>query len=527
MACCPTIKNDYFQKKYLWIFLLLNFFAHFSFGQDTLLLQPLNIHLQNIPIAQALDSIAVKTNCYFTYNSDLFNDTNRVTVSAQNDYLQNVLRQIFPDTTLCFQVVKKQIIIAPLQKEIIHSDSNSAVPEQSYKKISGFILDKNSGEPLPYATIGVRGKYLGTITNFEGEFLLNLSSESFQDTLIVSYVGYQNRVIPVPDIKDNSLSIKLQSETISLQEVFIRNTDPKSLIKAAMNNVEKNYPQSPAKITAFYRESVLKNNKYMIYLESVLEIYKASYKNSEQPDRAKIFKSRKTYDVTRLDTVSFRLQGGVDACLLLDIVKNIPDFLDSEKFSLFRYYFADIRIFNNQPVYVIEFIPRPGIIDPNFQGKIYIDIQSLAIVRAEFGYPDDRVAELTKNYITKRNTKTRVKPVKVKYMVSYRNINGKYYLNHSLGNLKFRVRNKRKLFARTFETSFEMASTQWDTVHIKRIKFRETLRPNTILSKKQIKYDVDFWSNQNFIQPEENIQEALKRIKKRMQQIALDKIAEE
>ena len=58
--------------------------------------------------------------------------------------------------------------------------------------LSGKILDKDSKEPLIYASIGINGKYISTISNLEGDFELHLPEEFSHDTLFVSMLGYKS-----------------------------------------------------------------------------------------------------------------------------------------------------------------------------------------------------------------------------------------------------------------------------------------------------------------------------------------------
>lgn len=507
--------------------LLLMFFCFFPsviFAQDSLLQKRISAEFHDILIDSALDSISRKYDCFFTYNAELFSQKEKISVSATNEELIWVLRKIIPDTTLGFHVVNKHIIIIPAEYDTTKPITPSTIPYISYRKISGQITDSHSA--LPYANIGIRGKQVGTISNQNGEFSLTLSSSNQKDTLVVSYVGYKNFEIPIVQLKENEVSIILQEDFISLQEVVIRNNDPVSLIKASLNKIPSNYPQKPANLTSFYRESVLKNNKYMIYLESILDIYKNPYSGEAITDRVKVFKSRKIYDVSRLDTISFRLKGGIEGCLLLDIVRHQPEFLHPELMDFYSYRLVDISTYDNNSVYIIEFKPKPNMELPLLEGKLIMDTKSLAIIRAEFSYNESRVAELSDRFVSKGNAKTKVKPQQIEYLVNYRKINGKYYLNHALGNLKFKVKNKKKLFSTTFTTSFEMATNQCDTLNVRKFKFRETIQPTTVLSNERLAYDPNFWGNQNFIQPEENIQEALKRINHRMQQVAMEESIE-
>lgn len=492
------------------------------FAQTNLLQKKISIDIHNLTVTDALDTIAKQYQCYFTYNSNLFTDQKKISLKEKDLEFEALLQKIVQDSSLSFQLLNKHIIIVPTQNNSNKTQSNSIITRLSYRNISGKITNQSKKTVLPYASIGIRGKHIGTISNQDGEFSLSLTSANQNDTLEVSYVGYENYEIPVSEITQNQLLIKMKEDFISLQEVIIRRNDPKMILKAAINKIPINYPQKPVQLTSFYRESVLKNNKYMIYLESILEIYKNPYSDLDLSDKVKVFKSRKIYDVSRLDTISFRLKGGIQGCLLLDIVQHQPEFLDPEFMELYHYRLSDISTYNNKAVYLIDFKAKSEQSRPLLEGQLIIEIRNLAIIGAEFAYEPSRLPEISNQFIRKGNSNIKVRPLQIQYAVNYRQIGGKYYLNHSLGNLKFKVKNKRKFFSQNFSTSFEMATTNLDTVNVKRFKYRETITPNTILSTEKLKYDNAFWGHQNFIKPEDNIKEAIRRINSSMQQVALD-----
>ena len=516
----------YTGMRYLFTIFLLSTISNGLSAQGSVLDQRISISLPNLTIESALDSIASKGNIHFTYKSELFLNKKKVNFTTKQKKLRLILRKIIPDTTLDFQAVNRHIIIVPSKYNKISKREN-IIPNLSYREISGKITDYSGNMSLPYASIGVKGKHIGTISNHDGEFSFTLSSSNRKDTIVVSYIGYKNYTIPASEISNKPLNIKLKEDFISLQEVIIRSNDPVSLLKAAIRKISVNYPQKATNITSFYRESVLKNNKYMIYLESVLDIYKKEYNGNISLDRVKIFKSRKIYDVSRLDTISFRLKGGIQGCLMLDIVKYLPEFMREEFIPLYQYHLDDITTYNNKSVYIIEFRPKQSVEIPLMKGRIFIETNTLAIVQAEFGYEQSKLNAIKDRFIAKGNAKTKVKPLLVNYIVNYRKIDGKYYLNHTLGNLKFKVKNKKRLFSKSFSTSFEMATTNIDTINVRKFKFRETITPSTILSTENLVYDPTFWGNQNFIKPEDNIQQAIKRISNSMQQVAFGKIEDE
>jgi hypothetical protein len=496
-----------------------------SHAQDNLLDKKISIKLSKQNIHNSLDSLAKISDCYFTYNPDLFDENVKFNLTFSEQALSSVLRTIIPDTTLSFEQLDKHIIIVPKELKAEKTDiEEEMIPYISYRKIQGTVSSKSRKTPLPYANVGIRGKHVGTITNLDGKFSLSISSANIQDTLVVSFLGYKNKEVPVADITNNEIDIHLKEDFISLQEVIIRNNDPLALMRGAIRNIHLNYSQNSSNLTSFYRESVSKNNKYMIYVESILDIYKAPYTLSTTLDRVKLFKSRKIYDTSRLDTISFRLKGGIQGCLMLDIIKNRPEFLNPEYLHLYNFRLADISSYNNTAVYVVEFKPKDNLENPLLAGRLLIETESLAIIQGQFGYESHRLHELKNRFIAKGNAKTKVRPQQVQYMVSYKNIGGKYYFNHVAGNLKFKVKNRKKFFANTFATNFEMATTKIDTIHRKRFRYRETIHPKVVMSKESFTYDPGFWGPQNIIKPEEKIEDALERIQNSMEQVAMEDV---
>jgi hypothetical protein len=75
------------------------------------------------------------------------------------------------------------------QEEIINPiDSTKII-------IKGKVVDENSGEPIPYAAVIVKGTKIGANTNVDGEFKIILP-KNFKDesvTLILHYIGYERK----------------------------------------------------------------------------------------------------------------------------------------------------------------------------------------------------------------------------------------------------------------------------------------------------------------------------------------------
>lgn len=85
------------------------------------------------------------------------------------------------------------------------------------KKITGTVTDATNGEAIVGATILIEGTTIGTITDFDGKFSLDVAKENA--VLIVKFLGFNTQNIPVGD--QTNLSIKLTASNNNLDEVVV------------------------------------------------------------------------------------------------------------------------------------------------------------------------------------------------------------------------------------------------------------------------------------------------------------------
>lgn len=91
--------------------------------------------------------------------------------------------------------------------------------------ISGQVVDAKTQEPLPYVHIGVPGKNMGTISRDNGEFHIDLSNASLDESLSFSMVGYETNAIAITIIEGNYLKVSLTPKTYLLQEVAVNDSE--------------------------------------------------------------------------------------------------------------------------------------------------------------------------------------------------------------------------------------------------------------------------------------------------------------
>ncbi|NMC37527.1 MAG: hypothetical protein GYA41_04305 [Bacteroidales bacterium] len=510
--------NGYIFKNIPAIILVLLITHGGLAGQETILDSTFTFSAGIVKTGEALNIITRQTGYNFTYDSRLI-DTERNTVLSFKDVtLKSVLDSIFKDDSLNYSVIEKFIIIS---KGIGHKDTRSdSIAVYDIRSITGLILDEESGDPLPYATIGLKNEGKGTVSNSNGEFGLKTTPFNLNDTIIISYLGYIGKEIPVKETLAENLTILMKREFISIPEIIIRNQIPQEVINKAMHSVPENYGTSPALLTGFYREGVLKRNKLQSYSEAIIRIFKSPYSGTLLNDQIKILKSRKIENISIKDTLTVRLKAGLSTCLHLDGAKSAFDFFLKGNMQEYNYRITDIVSFDDEAAYEIEFEPREGVELPKFKGSVFINTTDFAILHSHFEVSSEFLDKMKDAFISTSSKGYRTWPVSVRYSVSYRKVNGRYFLSHVRGDLDFLSREKRRLFNSPFEVFFEMAVTSMKTENVFRFE-REELAPlHAIFSKTITSYDPYFWGDQDFLKPEENLLQALQNMKVRLQEFS-------
>ncbi|MGZ5220528.1 MAG: carboxypeptidase-like regulatory domain-containing protein [Chitinophagaceae bacterium] len=89
--------------------------------------------------------------------------------------------------------------------------------------VSGKIIDAESKEPLNSASVYCQNTTIGTTTNKQGEFSLQLKSGGYE--LIISYTGYQTNRVQISSSDSRIPDIEMAKEEKSLGEVIIKTSN--------------------------------------------------------------------------------------------------------------------------------------------------------------------------------------------------------------------------------------------------------------------------------------------------------------
>lgn len=384
----------------------------------------------------------------------------------------------------------------------------------SFITINGLLKDSKSGDKVAYATITVPGTGIGTVSNSEGEFTLKISNDLKAEYFEVSHLSYATAKFKISETTGKENTFFLELEPVVLKEIPVVPKDAREIVRKAFVNIGDNYPQSPNMMSGFYREYVMQRRDYLSITEAVVDIYKSPY-SGLQDDQVKIFKGRKASDVKKADTLLVQLQGGPKVLMLMDIVKN-PS-LSIAMDDLDNYVFEVEMVVNidGKQNWVIDFSPAPAAEGPLYFGKLYISQDKLAISRAEFNLDLHDEALAANAFVKKKPFGLVFIPTSTSYLVTYKEENGKNYLSYMRVDLKFKCDWKKRLFKNNYSLMSEMAVTDRSEDHIVKFENQETFKSSMVMAEKVEDFtDVNFWGEHNIIQPEESIENAIKKLSK-------------
>ena len=167
------------------------------------------MNVRNQTVEDVLRAIEKQTEFSFFYNNAHINLKRLVTISANRNDIFKVLDEVFKNTNVEYKVIDKKIILS----------TELASVEQAHQekvKVSGRVVDA-AGEPVIGASVIEKGSANGTITDMDGNFILNVGSKDA--ILEISYIGYQGQSLKVTPGK--TLSVVLKEATQSLDEVVV------------------------------------------------------------------------------------------------------------------------------------------------------------------------------------------------------------------------------------------------------------------------------------------------------------------
>ena len=143
----------------------------------------ISLKLDNVNLKKAFTSIEKKSSYRFLYNQALVSENTNVDLTAVNEEVTSILDRILGNTSLSYEVLDNFLVVI----------KKKGVEAPDPVKISGVVTD-SSGNPLPGASIKVKGMSIGTSANADGRFEITVPDNA---VLIISSIGYDDMELSI------------------------------------------------------------------------------------------------------------------------------------------------------------------------------------------------------------------------------------------------------------------------------------------------------------------------------------------
>ena len=195
------------------------------FAQTVLFAQSnvkITIKKNEITLREALTEVEKQSKMSIAYNESQLGGSKRISLNVKGLPLEQALKAILKGTGFGYKVKDNYIMIVPEKKE-----------KSVSKEIKGRIVDEQ-GEALIGVNVSVNGGSIGTITDLNGDFAINVAQN---DLLKVSYIGYTTQMVKVTD--KTTYNITMKSDAKALDEVVVTALGIKREAKALTYNVQE------------------------------------------------------------------------------------------------------------------------------------------------------------------------------------------------------------------------------------------------------------------------------------------------
>lgn len=470
--------------------------------------QILHIAKSKGKVYELLEMLTRKTNKMFIYDSNVINNEKKAKISRGDYTLKQAVETIIGENGIELKEIGDHILI---NRHIDRNKPEAVKIHAGYTVLEGNIIDMATRRPLANASVSIKGTSIGSVANSNGDYRLSIPDSLSHQTIRFSHIGFQTKEVAIEVLKQQKCTIELQEYITTLQEIVIRMTNPLQLLKEMQRRMKLNYPQTPYRETTFYREGVDNNDRFVRLSEGVFNIYKPQYL-SHETEQVKLLKKRNISLENNKDSIVAKIKAGIEACMMLDIIKSSPDFMELPN-NDYNYFSTGVTTIDNQTANTIYFEQKHNITDPLSCGELYVDADNYALLGAKFEINPRYVESATDIFVQRKSKYISITPQKISYNVSYKQIGDRYYVNYVRGDLNFKVKKKHKLFGTShIHIWFEMATCNIDTVNVAKYNKDELISKTNIFNDTNYVYDADFWENMNVIPMENNISESIGKI---------------
>lgn len=311
--------------------------------------------------------------------------------------------------------------------------------ENSRITIKGKVTDASTGEPVPFANLGVMGTLAGVASDMEGEFELLLPESYADKTIRVSVVGYSPYDMKVSEAAGKEgLKIALRPVTYTIQQVNVnaQSLVYRKMLKQAVENIGRNYFVKPYNYRGYFQYQIFNNDVQTSSKEAVVTVYDSKGYNRSNTETAFKELNYQYNEVRRSEEPQSVLDGLTyfDDILTADVVRHTRNVLDAGNIRDYKLSNKGRLLFEGDSVQVIGYeVNKPSLSTTGSagvskcSGEIYINLKDYAVLKNTMHITASDYSRLGRNLIPAGDYKTG--KVSMTVTTSYKKLENRYFLS--------------------------------------------------------------------------------------------------
>lgn len=205
------------RKNLVFIFIL---FVTIVNAQKTKVDQRITYSKQATSLDEIFADLEKQYGIRFSYASQSISNQD-ISVDFQEEPMADVLEFLLNDSDLEYKIVANNILLRK-------SSSYKEDKNELYKKsthIKGKITNSGANTGLNFATVSVSNSSIGTYTDEQGRFDIEIPSEFTDELLSIQYIGFESAEFKISELGDEFLIVPMNESQYTIDEITIVNKE--------------------------------------------------------------------------------------------------------------------------------------------------------------------------------------------------------------------------------------------------------------------------------------------------------------
>lgn len=171
----------------------------------------ISVNFNNAPLKTVLDTISRQSKYRFVHTNAIKIDGYKVTILSNNEPITKLFDKLFTPLKITYAIKENQVVLG---SEVVAQGQPQA--DKEIAKVSGLIVERGTGDPLPGVTVQNITKKLAASSDIDGKYMINVTAG---DKLLFSSIGMANYECVVGN--SNVLNIQMNPDAIALENVVV------------------------------------------------------------------------------------------------------------------------------------------------------------------------------------------------------------------------------------------------------------------------------------------------------------------